>query len=599
MRWMSDTTVRTRLISGFLIVAAIAAVIGALGIRSTQRMNDMAHRMYERELLGVASAAEANLHILAAGRALRSVLLAPDAEMHVAEYYAMESRFDSLQFELKKLEHMFDSGQAQKSVKNAVDAVAAYEKAAKSLVTQNRADLPSQEVLVDRLFNHVRSLADTAEIMVNVLTLEKQNVAQEYAKEIAGIYRSTLYSMIALTLGGAVLAILLGWLITRGLTRQLGGEPQDVARLANAIAKGDLTSRIDTRRAREGSVVSAMKRMQDSLRAIVAAVRNSSDHIATGSDQIAAGNADLSQRTEQQAANLTETAAAMEELSSTVKNNADVAQEAAGMAAQASASAVKGGEVVNGVVTTMNEINASSQKVVDIIGVIDTIAFQTNILALNAAVEAARAGEQGRGFAVVASEVRSLAQKSASAARDVKQLIDDSAQKVEAGSRMVDAAGAAMAEIVTQVKRVTDLISEISSATVEQTSGLNQINEAIAQLSDVTQQNAALVEESATAAESLRSQAHQLVEAVGVFNVGQPAEEEPSGSWAAQASSASASSASMQASASSSAPARATATAPLSVPASSPASASARSPAPARGLATAPAASAAEEWDEF
>src|SRR5690606_35461978 len=229
---------------------------------------------------------------------------------------------------------------------------------------QNRADLPSHEVVTERLFNEIRSLGDTAEILVSLLTLEKQNIAQEYAKEMGDIYRRTLYSLIALTLGGALLAILLGWLITRWLTRQLGGEPRDVARIAGAIAQGDLTSHIDTRRAREGSIVAAMGQMQESLRKVVAAVRGSSDHIATGSSQIAVGNADLSQRTEEQAANLTETAAAMEELSSTVKNNADVAQQAAGMAAQASASATRGGEVVNEVVTTMNEINASTRKVV-------------------------------------------------------------------------------------------------------------------------------------------------------------------------------------------------------------------------------------------
>jgi len=525
MHWLNETTVRTRLVGGFLIVAAIAAVIGALGIRSTQQMNEMAHQMYERELLGVAMAAEANLHIVAAGRSLRSTLLAPDADVHVAEYYAMESRFDSLTFELKKLESMFDTERALKSVQDALTAVAAYEKAAKSLVTQNRADLPSPEEVSERLFNEVRSLSDTAEILVSLLTLEKQNIAQQYAKEIADIYRVTLYSMIALTLGGALLALILGWLITRGLTRQLGGEPREVAVLAGTIAQGKLTSRIDISKAVEGSVVHAMSRMQDSLRQVVASVRASSDHIAAGSSQIAAGNADLSQRTEEQAANLTQTAAAMEELSSTVKNNADVARQAAAVAASASDSAGKGGEVVNGVVTTMREINASSQKVVDIISVIDSIAFQTNILALNAAVEAARAGEQGRGFAVVASEVRSLAHKCASAARDVKQLIDDSAQKVETGSEMVDAAGAAMSEIVSQVARVTELINEISAATTEQTSGLNQINDAVNQLSDVTQQNAALVEESAAAADSLRDQADRLVDVVGVFDIGQDIDE--------------------------------------------------------------------------
>ena len=525
MGWISNTTVRTRLIGGFLVVAAISAVIGAVGIRSTQQMNQMAHHMYEQELLGVVAVAEARLHIVAAGRALRNTLLAPDAGVHVAEFLAMESRFDSLIFELTNLEKSFDSEQDKKLVQDALKAVNQYKETIESLVTQNRADLPSQEVITERLYNEIRSRGDTAEILISMLTAQKQNIAQHYSEEIAGIYRTTLYSLIALTLGGAILAIILGWLITRGLTRQLGGEPRDVARIAVAIAQGNLTSRIDARRAVAGSVVHAMNQMQESLRKVVAAVRGSSDHIATGSDQIAVGNADLSQRTEEQAANLTQTASAMEELSSTVRNNADVARQAADMASSASASATRGGAVVNDVVATMRDIDASSRKVVDIIGVIDSIAFQTNILALNAAVEAARAGEQGRGFAVVASEVRSLAQKSASAARDVKQLIDDSAQKVEAGGKMVDAAGAAMSDIVTQVKRVTDLINEISAATVEQTAGLNQINDAVAQLSGVTQQNASLVVQSAAAAESLRDQARRLVDVVSVFNVGQELEE--------------------------------------------------------------------------
>lgn len=530
MGWISNTTVRTRLIGGFLVVAAISAVIGALGIRSTQQMNQMASHMYEQELLGVVSADEARLHIVAAGRALRNTLLAPDAGVHVTEFLAMESRFDSLVSVLDKLEDTFDSAQDKKLVQDALKAVEQYKVAVGSLVTQNQADLPSQEVITERLFSDVRTRGNTAEMLIGMLTAQKQNAAQQYSNEIAGIYRTTLYSLIALTFGGAILAIILGWLITRVLTRQLGGEPRDVARTAVAIAQGNLTSKIDTRKATVGSVVHAMNQMQESLRKVVAAVRGSSDHIATGSNQIAVGNTDLSQRTEEQAANLTQTASAMEELSSTVKNNADVARQAADMASSASASATRGGEVVNDVVSTMHDIDSSSRKVVDIIGVIDSIAFQTNILALNAAVEAARAGEQGRGFAVVASEVRSLAQKSASAARDVKQLIDDSAQKVEAGGKMVDAAGAAMADIVTQVRRVTDLINEISAATVEQTSGLNQINDAVAQLSGVTQQNASLVVQSAAAADSLRDQARRLVDVVGVFNIGHEFDEHVSSS---------------------------------------------------------------------
>jgi len=263
----------------------------------------------------------------------------------------------------------------------------------------------------------------------------------------------------------------------------------------------------------------AMQQMQASLVRIVGEVRLSSDSIATGSSEIATGNADLSQRTEEQASNLEETAASMEELTSTVKNNADTAHKAAALAGEASRAAVQGGEVVGQVVSPMEEISAASRKITDIISVIDGIAFQTNILALNAAVEAARAGEQGRGFAVVASEVRSLAQRSADAAREIKTLIGASVEKVENGTQLVSEAGRSMEGIVAQVQRVSDLIGEISSATSEQTTGISQVGEAVTHLDQVTQQNAALVEQSAAAADSLRHQAAKLAEVVSVFRL--------------------------------------------------------------------------------
>jgi methyl-accepting chemotaxis protein len=254
---------------------------------------------------------------------------------------------------------------------------------------------------------------------------------------------------------------------------------------------------------------------------IVGEVRQGTDTIATASGQIAAGNMDLSSRTEEQASSLEETAASMEELTSTVKQNADNARQANQLAVSASSVAVRGGSVVNQVVGTMGSINASSRKIVDIIGVIDGIAFQTNILALNAAVEAARAGEQGRGFAVVAAEVRNLAQRSAAAAKEIKTLIGDSVEKVEEGSKQVAEAGKTMDEIVDSVKRVTDIMAEIQAASQEQTQGIEQINQAITQMDQVTQQNAALVEEAAAAAQSLQEQASGLSQVVSVFKLGQ------------------------------------------------------------------------------
>ncbi|MDP1791498.1 MAG: methyl-accepting chemotaxis protein, partial [Methylibium sp.] len=302
--------------------------------------------------------------------------------------------------------------------------------------------------------------------------------------------------------------------------RAIVGPINRAMEVAQTVAAGDLRSSIDgSARDETGKLLAALKSMNDSLVSIVGSVRTSSDSIATGSAQIATGNADLSHRTEQQAASLQETAASMEEMNATVKANADTARQAIQLAGSASGAAEKGGQVVGQVVATMDDITASSRQIADIIGVIDGIAFQTNILALNAAVEAARAGEQGRGFAVVASEVRNLAQRSASAAKEIKELIGASVEKVEVGTRLVGDARASMDDIVVQVKRVSDLISEIGAATIEQTTGIGQVSTAVSQLDQATQQNAALVEESAAAADSLKQQASKLASVVSVFKL--------------------------------------------------------------------------------
>jgi methyl-accepting chemotaxis protein len=321
---------------------------------------------------------------------------------------------------------------------------------------------------------------------------------------------------VLLSLAGLVVAALLCWRVTLSITRPI----ERAVRVAETVASGDLTSHIEVdSRDETGQLLAALKRMNDSLTGIVGRVRGASDSIATGTSQISVGNHDLSQRTEEQASNLQQTAASMEELTATVKQNSDTARQANQLAASASSVAMQGGEVVGQVVQTMEGIAASSRKISDIIGVIDGIAFQTNILALNAAVEAARAGEQGRGFAVVAGEVRNLAQRSAQAAREIKSLIGDSVGKVEAGTQLVATAGSTMSDIVSQVRRVSDLIGEIAYASDEQTTGIGQIGAAVSQLDEVTQQNAALVEESAAAAESLKHQALSLAETVSVFKV--------------------------------------------------------------------------------
>ncbi len=322
--------------------------------------------------------------------------------------------------------------------------------------------------------------------------------------------------MLAACVAAAALAAVLAWVITRAIVTPI----HRAMEVAQTVAAGDLRSTIDdSARDETGRLLAALKSMNDSLVNIVGSVRTSSDSIATGSAQIATGNADLSHRTEQQAASLQETAASMEQMNATVKANADTARQAIQLAGSASSAAEKGGQVVGQVVATMDDITASSRQIADIIGVIDGIAFQTNILALNAAVEAARAGEQGRGFAVVASEVRNLAQRSASAAKEIKELIGASVEKVEAGTRLVGDARTSMDDIVVQVKRVSDLISEIGAATIEQTTGIGQVSTAVSQLDQATQQNAALVEESAAAADSLKQQASNLASVVSVFKL--------------------------------------------------------------------------------
>ena len=522
MNWFIGLKIGTKLISVFVVGACVAGVIGALGIQSTGQIKALAFLMYERETVGLRYAADARMNLVAAGRAARGALLARTDQDRDREAAVMETHFRLNRQALEKAATTLVAESEKSIAVDAGAAVSVYEAKLKELIAHpGIGEFGEARDSLAVLLSEALPLATKAESLVTALLAQKQSNADALNNETEVVYQNALATMIALTLIGIFLGIVTGAFLARSLTRQLGGEPSDVARVANAIAKGDLTTIIDTSKASQGSVVQAMKYMQDSLHAVVAAVRRSSDSIAEGSGQIAAGNADLSQRTEQQAANLTQTAAAMEQLSCTVQNNADVAGQAAKLASSASVAASNGGQVVDDVVATMGEINSSSRRIYEIIGVIDSIAFQTNILALNAAVEAARAGEQGRGFAVVAGEVRGLAQKSAAAAKDIKTLIGDSVQKVEAGRKMVDVAGATMQDVVAQVQRVNGLISDISLATAEQTTGLDQINQAVLQLSGVTQQNAALVEESAQAAESLNEQTRQLVIAVRAFNLGQ------------------------------------------------------------------------------
>ena len=354
---------------------------------------------------------------------------------------------------------------------------------------------------------------------VGSITEFQHSQRQQYDQAIAQVHASVANGRLIL-LTGTALALLLGMAAAISLGRSITTPLAQAVRSARAIAEGDLTQPIHSSGSDEAAeLLQALRSMQANLVATVSSVRQGTESIATASNQIASGNNDLSARTEQQASALEETAASMEELTSTVRQNADNASQANQLAVSASSVAVQGGMVVSQVVDTMSAINASSQKITDIIGVIDSIAFQTNILALNAAVEAARAGEQGRGFAVVASEVRALAGRSAAAAKEIKGLIDASAHQVSAGTVLVSEAGKTMDNVVSSIQRVTDIMGEITAASQEQTAGIEQINQAVVQMDQVTQQNAALVEEAAAASQSLQEQANALAHTVSVFKL--------------------------------------------------------------------------------
>jgi methyl-accepting chemotaxis protein len=371
------------------------------------------------------------------------------------------------------------------------------------------------EAIRDRVRPAQVELIDALDALLAGLEARAKDSAQTAERTYTQAWQAMAGVGVLALLVGAVAALM----ITRSLLKQLGGEPTYAAAIAGRIAAGDLAVEVRTDAGDHTSLLFAMREMRDSLVRIVSEVRAGTDMIDTAAGEIAAGNLDLSSRTEQQSSALEETASSMEELTSIVKQNADNAHQANGLASSATEIARRGGDVVHEVVQTMGAINDSARKIVDIIGVIDGIAFQTNILALNAAVEAARAGEQGRGFAVVATEVRNLAQRAGAAAKEIKTLINDSVDKVNSGARLVDEAGATMGDIVDSVKRVSGIIGEIAAASQEQAHGIAQVNRAIAQMDAVTQQNAALVEEAAAASGAMQDQAGRLSQVVSVFTL--------------------------------------------------------------------------------
>ncbi len=517
---LQDLKLRTKLIGAFLLVCFLGAIVSAIGIHNMSRLNDEADTMYARELTALSLVKEANVDLVYVARERRSAILASsDAERRKFLDKA-DKAMESLRANLDKARPLFVSEKGKAYLAEIDQTWSEYGSMGKDLHAKIAvAKLDDRAELTQFLFGEFAQRANRIDDRMSDLARLKELDAQKASERTTDMYQQARGLMLALVAVAVVVGVGIGLWIARSLARQLGAEPAEAAALAQGVAKGDLSAAITLREGDTTSIMAALKSMQDSLAQVVSNVRSNSESVATASAQIAQGNQELSQRTEEQASALEQTAASMEQLGATVKQNADNAKQANQLAQAASSVAVQGGDVVGQVVDTMKIINDSSRKIADIISVIDGIAFQTNILALNAAVEAARAGEQGRGFAVVASEVRNLAGRSAEAAKEIKSLITASVERVEQGSALVDRAGVTMTEVVGSIKRVTDIMGEIAAASIEQSAGVSQVGEAVGQMDQVTQQNAALVEESAAAAESLKQQAHQLVQLVAVFKL--------------------------------------------------------------------------------
>jgi methyl-accepting chemotaxis protein len=510
----------TKLISAFVAVCALGGAVSAIGIHNMASMNTSSETMYKLDLLGLSLVKEANISLLYVGRSMRNALLATTEEQRSAALAKVDADLALTRKHLDAAKPLFWSEKGKAGFAALEAQWTEYTAAVGRLrAISAQAKLNEQQEATSFLFGDFAKMVNKVDEQMTVLSDIKEDNAKRAFAGSQQDYEAARALMIGLVFAAMILGVGFGAWLTRNLTRQLGGEPEEAADLARRVAAGDLSQPVHLRPGDTGSVMAALGGMQANLVQVVSNVRRNSESVATASAQIAQGNQDLSSRTEEQASALQQTAATMEELGTTVRHNADSAQQANQLAQGASAVAARGGEVVGKVVSTMQGITDSSREIGDIIGVIDGIAFQTNILALNAAVEAARAGEQGRGFAVVAGEVRSLAQRSAQAAKEIKVLIGRSVEQVEQGTVLVDEAGRTMGEIVASIQRVSDIVGEISAASAEQSTGVQQVGDAVGQMDQATQQNAALVEESAAAAESLKTQAEQLVQAVAVFRL--------------------------------------------------------------------------------
>jgi methyl-accepting chemotaxis protein len=600
---LSNMKVGMRLALGFALVLVLMVILTVVGIVRTGQIQSRLDHVIGVSNVVTRLVVDMRNNVSERVTSLRTLTLMTDPadmEPELKRFKEQTAKYDALQQKLSEkfaLEASTEEKALLAQIKEAEGvAMPAIAKASELYLANNAMD--ATRVMVKEIRPAQKKWLEALDQLAD--REDKQNTQTQL--DAGAQYASARNFMLMTLLVAVAIGVAAAIVITRGLLKQLGGEPGYTSKIATSIAEGDLSISIDTKSSDKGSLLSEMKQMRNSLVDIVSQVRRGTHTITTASREIAAGNVDLSSRTELQASSLEKTASAMEELTSTVKQNADNAREANQLAATASDVARKGGEVVSQVVGTMGEINSSASKIADIIGVIDGIAFQTNILALNAAVEAARAGEQGRGFAVVASEVRNLAQRSAAAAKEIKTLIGDSVEKIGRGSKLVGQAGVTMEEVVDSVKRVTDIMSDIAAASAEQSAGIEQVNLSIIEMDGMTQQNAALVEEAAAAFQSLQDQAAELQRVVSIFKL-------------AEGEEAAAAEAAAPVSASTAVATRAVVARPARRPAASPQlkkPAAARKPAAKAEEAQAPeagsasstskkvaAAAASDDWEEF
>ncbi|WP_284617081.1 methyl-accepting chemotaxis protein [Aquabacterium humicola] len=513
---MRNFTIRLRMIGAILMVVALLVMVGGAGLFGMFRIQDLSEQVTEQNLTVNTHVASLTEQLGYLRRHEKDLIINYEKPEAITALKAKwHESLKLTQAELKSLaaaNHQLD----RKTIEAVGTRVTAYATAFEPILKQIEASGYDSATTINKISGRATEQIVAAEEAIGAIRMANAKSAETARDHMKQAVQRTLIGFAAALAVAVLLVVPLTLANSASILRPISQANE----LARAIASGDLTRPVtDAGRDESAQLLKSLDAMQQQLRSLVGQIRSSADSIQTASVEVATGNQDLSQRTEQAASNLQQTASSIEQLTGAVRQSADAASQANQLASSASAVAQRGGEVVSQVVSTMDEINASSKKIADIIGTIDGIAFQTNILALNAAVEAARAGEQGRGFAVVAGEVRSLAQRSAEAAREIKSLIGSSVEKVETGAKLVQHAGSTMDEIVSSVRRVSDIIGEITASSAEQSAGIGSVNGSVVQLDQMTQQNAALVEESAAAAESLKDQAQKLAGAVGVFRL--------------------------------------------------------------------------------